>query len=202
MIGIGIGVGYAQYSQSNIIFFDDCNRPDNPSSVGNGWLFFARTSTPSSLMGILNGQVYVSQNPTFEVTSYRDSALGSTGNIAVSCVFPTTDLTSCLIARCNVPYNDQQSFYMIGFDNVDSPALYKVSGGSYTKLGGSSLGAAIPNGSTARLEIRGTSIRAYINGNQFASAVDSTPITAGPGVGMRNGNNSSGHWDNFVVERL
>lgn len=189
-------------SGRRVIFSDDFTRPDDPNSVGNGWQFFARATTPSSLMGILNGQVYVSQTPTFEVTSYRDSTLGSTGNIAVSCVFPTTDLTSCLIARCNVPYNDQQSFYMIGFDNVDSPALYKVSGGSYTKLGGSSLGSAIPNGSTPRIEIEGTSIRAYISGNQFASAVDSTPITAGPGVGMRNGNNSSGHWDNFVIESL
>lgn len=198
-IGIGIDIGYA--TRAKKYFHDDFNRADNAASVGNGWALFARTATPASLMGILNGQAYVSQNPTFEVISYQDTGLGSK-DIAVSCVFPHTDLTSGLIARFAVPYNDQQTFYAFGFDNVDAPALYKVVSGSYTKLGGTQTGSAIPDGCQVRMEIRGTSIKVYLNGELIITATDNTPITAGPGVGMRNGNTVAGHWDEFEYEEL
>lgn len=183
----------------DLIFSDDFNVPDDPAAFNNGynnWSFIAPAATPTCQMGIIGGKAYVSQNPTFEIMAFRNAGQR---NVAASVVFPNNDMTSGLFV-CAPPVPNVQTFYSFGLEDVQAPAIYRASGGTWTKMGGYAFGSALPGGYEATLEVSGNYINGYINGNLIISAFDPSPLT-GTYVGIRNGNVTAGYWDNFKLRR-
>jgi hypothetical protein len=177
-----------------------------PTSVGTGWTERVNDSTRrlSILANAVSASGFSSGSTILYTADY--TSVGAEIDVAMRIVslYGGSDGPVYLIAR----YQDANNFYglRITREATEKAKIFKVVSGTATVLATTSTTPS--NGDTLKLEVIGSTLKAYINGSEVASVIDSSITAAGPGglgwgnialdssVDDVNGNNTV---DDFVV---
>lgn len=107
--------------------------------------------------------------------------------------------------RANNGANDSDGYFALRHNTTtDDYRLYKRVSGSWTQLG-SSYTAAIPGNETLKLEMNGSTIKAFLDGTERHSQTD-TSLSASGDCGISDATGGTDHsgvvWDNFTADDL
>ena len=167
---------------------DDFNRADN-ASLGANWT------------------AVIGTNP-YDVFSNTARCNGASAeNASIYTPFtPSNDqwAEATVAAQSNDAYigpivRGSTNNYYIFYGDPNNRAIYRLVSGTATNLASSASGFAIND--VLRLEVEGTTLRAYINGSLWTSLTDSSLASGNAGIGTWS-NNNQGHLDNFTAANL
>lgn len=192
-IGIGIGLDYDSTlagSGKTRYVFDDFNRVDNPSSLGN--TVTGQTWDPVvDVWGILNNHARLSSSSATSIAVIE--SLQSTG-ISVQCIFSINSNEQRILFR----YTDASNYWYVRRLSVNYE-LYKLVAGVDNLV--DTFGTSPIGGDVIRVELVGSIINVKINGVIDLTANDGFNQSATiHGIGCVA--NTTPQWDDFIVEEL
>jgi len=185
------------------MFTDDFNRADSTTTLGPNW------TIRDGVFGISANRAYITAGAVNTFSQAIENTLLNTSNYFVQATLNFTTLADDFVGiggrRVNNGASDS-NFYAIflrpgGFNEM---LLYKRVAGVSTQLGSFSTGAlSVGINYTIKLEMNGTTIKAYFNGTESISVTDTSLSVTGDALIL---NTSSGvptvTFDNFTVDRL
>jgi hypothetical protein len=163
-------------------YSDNFNRPD--SSTVTGW------TEMDDDWSISSNQLAPGTSTTARIL--YSSPLSTQDHYAEIVLSNATATSMGIFARADVGANN---FYLWRNNGSTWDLFYNV-GGSFTIIG--TYVAAASNGDVARVECVGSAIKAYVNGVERVSVVD-TQVTGGLYVGVRSEASSTTRYDNFAA---
>jgi len=165
------------------IYSDNFNRVDS-TTIGAGW-------TEITDDWSIKGNQLAPGLATTGVVLYN-LPLNTSDHYAEIAMPVATSTSMGVFARSDLAGN---SFYLLR-SNGTSWNLFTNIGGSFTSIG--SYAATLANGDVARIQCVGSTIKAFINGVERISVVD-TAITTGTYTGIRSTQSSTARYDNFTA---
>lgn len=186
IIGVGVGMSAAKVSvELPVLFSDDFNRAD-AATLGAPWSVFAGS------WGISGNAAKIIASPDYDQIAYVN--LPGADKVSVKARVQMGASDASIIVRYNPDSRD--NFYQWGKDG----RLYRNVAGAWNALGSYNPPSGIE---WAELEIvlNGANIDAYYNGLKVVSVTD-TALIDNKCFGMRNGNGTSGVWDDFEIKAV
>lgn len=163
-------------------FSDDFNRADSTDlganwvEVSGDWSIVSNQLSPGSAGGT--------------IILRAASSMSSNDNYAQAAIAATASVSHGVWCRGN---SNISSGYLWRNDGT-SWNLFSVVGGSFTLIG--TYATAAVSGDVAKVQAVGSTVKAYVNGVERVSIVD-TSVSAGVNVGIRSESSGSIRWDNF-----